>query len=183
MVPRTEPDRRVRVKPAQATRLEGDEPLVVGAGDADLGILGHGRGSLTLHHGDGGAATALAVLLGRSQATGRTSEATLEVIVRGWRFEFTTEPESRAALRERAGRGAEAAGPGGPTEIRAIIPGRVVGVSVAAGDTIVAGQEILVIEAMKMQNELHAPRAGTVERLAVGSGATVELGDLLVVIR
>jgi biotin carboxyl carrier protein len=56
-------------------------------------------------------------------------------------------------------------------------------VSVATGDTVTAGQEILVIEAMKMQNELRSPRAGTVVRLAVGVGARVELGDLLVVIR
>jgi biotin carboxyl carrier protein len=67
--------------------------------------------------------------------------------------------------------------------MRAIIPGRVIGVSVAAGDAVAVGQEILVIEAMKMQNELRSPRAGTVERLAVGAGARVELGDLLVVIR
>jgi biotin carboxyl carrier protein len=41
---------------------------------------------------------------------------------------------------------------------------------------------LLVLEAMKMQNELKAPRAGTVARVAVGPGQTVELGDLLLVI-
>ncbi len=54
-----------------------------------------------------------------------------------------------------AGR-ATAAG-GGPLEVRAVIPGKVVAVSVVAGDRVVAGQQLLVVEAMKMQNELRAP--------------------------
>jgi biotin carboxyl carrier protein len=188
MTSRTKPDRRVRVTPALATRHDGDEPLLVEPGDAELTLQGHGRGRLSLpadgrDPAAGGENTSQAVLVARAPAADRTGVPTLEVIVDGWRFEFTTEPESRAGLRERARRGADAAGHGGPTEIRAIIPGRVVGVSVAAGDAVAAGQEILVIEAMKMQNELRSPRAGTVERLAVGAGARVELGDLLVVIR
>jgi biotin carboxyl carrier protein len=188
MTSRKKPDRRVRVTPAPATRHAGDESLVVQPGDAELTLQGHGRGRLSLP-ADGrddagrGENTSHAVLVARTPAAVRSGVPTLEVIVEGWRFEFTTEPESRAGLRERARRGADAAGHGGPTEMRAIIPGRVVGVSVAAGDTVAAGQEILVIEAMKMQNELRSPRAGTVERLAVGAGARVELGDLLVVIR
>ena len=66
--------------------------------------------------------------------------------------------------------------------MRAIIPGRVVSVSVAPGDEVVAGQQLLVVEAMKMQNELHAPRAGTVSSVAAGTGRTIEVGDLLLVL-
>jgi biotin carboxyl carrier protein len=188
MTSRTKADRRVRVTPALATRHDGDEPLVVEPGDAELTLQGHGRGRLTLPaDGDdksgGVERTTRTVLVARAPATDGTGGATLEVVVDGWRFEFTTELESRAGLRERARRGADAAGHGGPTEMRAIIPGRVIGVSVAAGDTVAAGQELLVIEAMKMQNELRSSRAGIVERLAVGAGSRVELGDLLVVIR
>jgi biotin carboxyl carrier protein len=188
MTSRTTPDRRVRVTPAPAIRQDGDDPIVVEAGEGDLEIHGRGRARVSLPPADGrdggvgGEAAAQPVLIGRSMAD-RAAGPTLEVIVGGWRFEFTTEAEWRASLRERARRGAEALGHGGPTEIRAIIPGRVVGVSVAAGDSVDAGQEILVIEAMKMQNELRTPRAGTVERLAVGAGSRVEVGDLLVVIR
>jgi glutaconyl-CoA decarboxylase len=53
---------------------------------------------------------------------------------------------------------------------------------VVAGDAVTAGQQLLVVEAMKMQNELRAPRDGTVERVAVGAGRTIEVGDLLLVI-
>jgi biotin carboxyl carrier protein len=58
----------------------------------------------------------------------------------------------------------------------------VVAVSVVAGDRVEAGQEVLVVEAMKMQNELRAPREGLVDRVEVAVGDTIEVGDLLVVI-
>ena len=77
---------------------------------------------------------------------------------------------SRAALRRRATRAPTRTAASGPAEIRAIIPGRVVAVRVAAGDAVEAGRRLLVVEAMKMQNELRAPRAGTVGRVAVGPG-------------
>jgi biotin carboxyl carrier protein len=53
---------------------------------------------------------------------------------------------------------------------------------VVPGDPVGAGQQVLVLEAMKMQNELRAPRAGSVERVAVAVGENVEVGDLLMVI-
>ncbi len=55
--------------------------------------------------------------------------------------------------------------------------------AVSAGDEVAAGQRLLAVEAMKMENELRAPRGGTVELVAVAVGQTVELGDSLVVIR
>ena len=106
----------------------------------------------------------------------------VEVVLDGWRFEVDLEPEARAALRERATRAAGDATKGGPLELRAIIPGRVLSVDVADGDTVEAGQRVLVVEAMKMQNELRAPRGGTVRGIAVGPGQTVEQGDVLLVV-
>ena len=105
-----------------------------------------------------------------------------EVVVAGWRFEVDVEPAARAALRERARRGREAAAHSGPTEVRAIIPGVVISISVTPGDQVVAGQQLLAVEAMKMQNELRAPRDGTIDRVAVGVGRTIDVGDLLLVI-
>ncbi len=105
-----------------------------------------------------------------------------EVVVDGWRIEVELEFERRAALRERARRGASVASRGGPVEVRAIIPGRVVAVSVVVGDSVEAGQQILVVEAMKMQNELRAPREGSIQRVGVAVGDTIEVGDLLVII-
>ena len=106
----------------------------------------------------------------------------LEVVIDGWRFEVDLEPEARAALRDRATRARGDKVRGGPLELRAIIPGRVLSVDVADGDTVEAGQRVLVVEAMKMQNELRSPRAGTIAGVAVGPGQTVELGDVLLVV-
>ena len=92
------------------------------------------------------------------------------------------ESERRAALRERATRSRPDAAAGGPHEVRALIPGKVVSLAVGAGDTVTAGQQLLVVEAMKMQNELRAPRGGTIGQLGVAQGVNIEVGDLLLVI-
>ncbi len=106
----------------------------------------------------------------------------VEVVVGGWRFEFLVEDAARADLRARATRLRDATGRHGPTEVRAIIPGRVASMGVTQGDQVEMGQRLLSVEAMKMENEVRSPRAGTVERVAVAVGGTVELGDVLVVI-
>jgi biotin carboxyl carrier protein len=67
--------------------------------------------------------------------------------------------------------------------VRAQIPGRVVRLWVAEGDTVEAGQRLLAIEAMKMENEVRAPRAGTVESIRVAAGSSVELRDELLTVR
>lgn len=105
-----------------------------------------------------------------------------EVIVDGFRFRVETEAERIAALRELASRGRGASAHSGPLQIKAIIPGKVVAVSVGPGDSVTAGQQLLVVEAMKMQNELRSPRDGTIERVGVAIGVNIEIGDLLVVI-
>jgi len=156
--------RAQRVTPAPASAHPGDEPLTIQPGSA-----------VTPRPN---------VVVGAVDAVDRDGRLGVEVVVEGWRFELLVEDEARAALRERASRDPTAGGAaGGPLEIRAIIPGRIVSVAVAPGDTVEAGQTLLAVEAMKMQNELRAPRAGTVTRVPMGAGSTVELGDVLVVLR
>jgi biotin carboxyl carrier protein len=70
----------------------------------------------------------------------------------------------------------------GPVGIRAPMPGRVVRVLVEAGQQVEAGQGLLVMEAMKMENELKAPRAGRVRDVQVGERQAVETGALLLVL-
>ena len=81
-------------------------------------------------------------------------------------------------------RGAQAAaGPGeGRAQLVAPMPGRVVRVMVEAGEAVEAGQSVVVVEAMKMQNEMKSPKDGAVTEVRVESGATVNAGDVLVVI-
>jgi len=68
----------------------------------------------------------------------------------------------------------------GPSRLLAPIPGKVVAVKVEVGDTVSPGQPLIVLEAMKMENELAAEQAGTVAAVHVTDGATVEGGELLV---
>lgn len=71
----------------------------------------------------------------------------------------------------------------GPQEIRAPIPGKVVRMVVSKGDVVVPGQPLLVLEAMKMENPISAEGAGRVDEVLVTAGATVEGGQLLLMLR
>jgi acetyl/propionyl-CoA carboxylase alpha subunit len=70
----------------------------------------------------------------------------------------------------------------GRQNIVAPMPGKVVRVLAAVGDTVEAGQGLIVVEAMKMQNEMKSPKAGVVVELRADTGATVAAGEILVVI-
>ena len=71
----------------------------------------------------------------------------------------------------------------GPQRITAPMPGKVVRVLVKAGDRVTARQPVVVVEAMKMENELRASREGTVADIHVSEGVSVDAGALLVVIQ
>lgn len=79
-------------------------------------------------------------------------------------------------------RRARTAGTDGPRSIKASMPGRVVRMLAKKGDAVEAHQGVVVIEAMKMQNELKSPKAGKVAELRVVPGDTVAAGDVLAVI-
>lgn len=99
------------------------------------------------------------------------------VLIGGKRFGFElSDPRSLQ------GRRGAATGEAGPRAVKAPMPGRVVRVLVAAGEAVAEQQGVVVIEAMKMQNELKSPKAGTVVRVAVAVGDTVGTGDVLIVV-
>ncbi len=84
--------------------------------------------------------------------------------------------------RLRSSHGAGAHDVDGAAQILAPMPGKVVRVLVEEGAEVKAGDGIVVVEAMKMQNELKSPRAGTVSEIRATAGATVNAGDVLAVI-
>ncbi len=84
--------------------------------------------------------------------------------------------------RKRSGQRTGAHAPDGSAQIVAPMPGKVVRVLVEQGRNVEAGDRLLVVEAMKMQNEMKAPRAGVVVKLGAEPGATVNAGDVLAVI-
>jgi biotin carboxyl carrier protein len=83
--------------------------------------------------------------------------------------------------KRRSGAGGGDAYATGPVSIVSPMPGRVVKMLVTPGEAVVARQGLVVVEAMKMENELRAPRAGTITEIKVREGASVEANVVLVV--
>lgn len=93
------------------------------------------------------------------------------------RFEVEALDERTRAIREMTARTTEGRG---PASLVAPMPGLIVRVNVQPGDTVQAGQGLVVMEAMKMENELRAAAAGTVASVRVSAGVAVEKGTVLV---
>ena len=91
-------------------------------------------------------------------------------------------PVRVADPRQWQGRRGHAVEAEGPQQILAPMPGKVVRILVKQGDRVDAGRGILVVEAMKMQNEIRSPKTGTVERLLVTEGQAVNAGEAVAVI-
>ena len=95
----------------------------------------------------------------------------------GWRFEAEALDERMRAIRDLT---TEQAAHAGPMPVIAPMPGLIVRVHVAVGDTVTAGQGVISMEAMKMENELRATTPGTVKNVVVRPGQAVEKGAVLV---
>ena len=97
--------------------------------------------------------------------------------VDGYRFEVEALDERTRSIRELAG---VAGGVAGPKPLTAPMPGLIVRVHVQVGDAVQAGQGLVVMEAMKMENELRAPAAGRVKAVLASPGKAVEKGTTLI---
>ena len=80
------------------------------------------------------------------------------------------------------GSGADGASADGLAEIKTMMPGKVVRLIASVGDTVEKGDAVMVVEAMKMQNDLKAPKTGIVKEIRVKEGSTVSAGDILAVV-
>ena len=70
----------------------------------------------------------------------------------------------------------------GPKKLSAPMPGKVVRILLHQGDEVEAGTGVLVVEAMKMQNEVKSPKKGTIQKILVSEGAAVNAGDVLAIV-
>jgi biotin carboxyl carrier protein len=132
---------------------------------------------------------------------GQNQMRTFKVIVNGNEYEVGVEelsggsvaapavvvaPTSQAPARQAAPAASKPVPPppsaGGSETISAQMPGTIVEILVKEGEGVTRGQHLLVLEAMKMANQVVAPRDGTIAEIAVGPGALVNAGDVLVVL-
>jgi biotin carboxyl carrier protein len=94
-----------------------------------------------------------------------------EVLLRGRQYQVTVEDEREKRLRVAAGAGVSESG---EFHLKAPMPGLVVAVPVAEGEPVKKGQVVLILESMKMQNEIKSPRDGVMGRVRVKAGESVE---------
>jgi biotin carboxyl carrier protein len=176
-----------RVDIVPATTPQGPPAISVAQGDAEpkpvsINVLEIQPGLLSLLFTPQGAAAA-------SRQSGpvdrqESTEARLDlsptsaaVILRGHRYEFSVE-DPRSLRSRRAGAGAA----DGPRTLHSPMPGRVIRILLPQGSAVAAQQGVLVVEAMKMQNELKSPKAGVVTKMLVSEGDTVAAGQPLATI-
>lgn len=107
----------------------------------------------------------------------RLERGVYELSMDGHRFTVEALDERARVIRGLAGAAQKTAG---PAHLNAPMPGLIVRVNVRDGDPVRAGQGLVVMEAMKMENELRAAAAGTVKRVVAAPGSAVEKGALLI---
>ena len=107
---------------------------------------------------------------------GSSTRGTLDVTIDGVTFQAAVDM-GQTFLGGASGQSSQ-----GPHDVLAPMPGKVVRVLVKEGDAVDAKQRVVVVEAMKMENELSTPRAGIVKRVLVSEGVSVDAGTVLVVI-
>ncbi len=102
-----------------------------------------------------------------------------EISFAGQRFEVRVEDEREKRLAGAAGAGRDT----GEAKVRAPMPGLLIGVPLEVGAAVTRGQTVVVLEAMKMENDLASPITGTIKEVKVSKGQTVNQGDVLVVVQ
>ncbi len=107
----------------------------------------------------------------------RSLQGELHMVIGSTRY--AVDVQDPRSLRTRRAAGASEAG---PQKVAAAMPGKIVRIMVQENDEVTAGQPILVMEAMKMQNEIKSPKAGKVQKVLTSEGSTVNAGDTLAVI-
>ena len=105
------------------------------------------------------------------------------VTVNGTVYEIELEELTGAAPSAPAAPAAPAAAPAGGEQVTSPMPGTILAVNVAVGDTVKRGQVLMILEAMKMENEIMCPCDGKIASVNASKGSSVESGTLLCVIQ
>jgi biotin carboxyl carrier protein len=107
----------------------------------------------------------------------RSLQGELNMVIGSARYAVDVQ-DPRSLRSRRAVAGTEA----GPQKVKAPMPGKIVRILVKEKDEVKAGQGVIVMEAMKMQNEMKSPKDGVVQKILTAEGSTVNAGDALAII-
>ena len=149
--------------------IDGEDEIIVN-GDAY---------KINFRYLDGGGVLSLLLNNRSFEAVINEGEDSWEVLMQGAFYNVQVQDERAYRLAQARG-----SGPGvtGEAVIRSPMPGLIVNVPVQEGDLVQKGEQVIILESMKMENELRAPRDGVISRVAVGNGDSVEKDQVLVVI-
>ena len=163
-----------RVRVVEVQRVGGGHRVVVDgrAHDVEALRIGATGWSLIVRSADGARTRSVDAVVAP-----RAGNGGLDVYLDGYHIPV----HARTAV-GRYARGGESSSGAGPQKVAAPMPGKVVRVTVKPGDTVQPRQGLVVIEAMKMENELRAARAGTVRDVFVREGQSVDAGAPLVIV-
>ena len=114
----------------------------------------------------------------KRETTGTGEHTNTHMIVRGVSFSAEVRDPRSFRARKKADDGDAA----GPRKLVSPMPGKVVRILAPAGTKVEAGEGVVVVEAMKMQNEIKSPKAGTVQRIVAEEGAAVDAGQVLAIV-
>jgi biotin carboxyl carrier protein len=154
--------------PVRVSRLDGRYLVRLDSQAVEVDLLGAGNGVYSV------------IVAGRSyEVEVAAVEEEFTVLVRNEPYRIRMQDERAARLRAAVGKGKVQAG---RRTLTSPMPGRVVRHLVRVGDAVEAGQGLIVVEAMKMENELRAPGPGTVREIRAPEGALVQGGAPLVII-
>jgi len=107
----------------------------------------------------------------------RSLQGELHLVIGSARYAVDVQDPRSLRTRRAAG-----AGEAGPQKLTAAMPGKIVRIMVKEKDEVKGGQAVLVMEAMKMQNEMKSPKDGRVQKILTAEGSTVNAGDTLAII-
>lgn len=158
--------------------LEGDAHAIDWRQIAPLAADAKGAGGVGGRYSLIIAGTSYEIFARRITRPGQKDSQTYEIQFAGQRFEVTVEDERTRLL---AGLTRSGAG-SGEAMVSAPMPGLVVGVPLEVGASVTQGQTVVVLEAMKMENDLASPIAGTLKEVRVSKGQTVDQGEVLAVV-
>lgn len=113
------------------------------------------------------------------EAVVEEQDGSWQVLIRGEQYPVVVVDERMQRLANARG---SFAAPDGEVAVKSPMPGTIIAVLVSEGDVVKKGDKVIILESMKMENELRAPRDGVVEHIRVQAGTSVEKGQPLVVI-
>jgi biotin carboxyl carrier protein len=152
-----------------AARTSGDGTVRIGESDDAISVVPTGERTFLVNR-NGSLVPAVAARVGNRW----------HVVIRGRLYELETRSERERLIHSLATSGVQTHS---ALEMRAPMPSRIVRIDVKVGDDVSVGQELIVLEAMKMENTLKASQSGTVTEIAVTPGRAVEKGALLIVLK